>query len=294
MELKFLEKKWSVQLAQKFEPKRIKDGEWFSVSEKINGVRATYFDGKIYLRQGKEICGMEHILEAIKSANFENLVLDGELVCKNGDEVSDNENFRRTAGIVGSKIASKTKLEFMIFDILTPKEFENGESNKNYKLRMAELQGLKLEKPLKLVPILYSGTDQTKIGACLKSMISKDKEGVIINLDRTYKAKRNSGILKLKEFHTLDLKVKSVVEGTGKALGKAGSLVVDYHGSEVEVEVGTGFTDKQRKIFWQEKPIGRVIEVKYFTESENKKGGRSLQFPVFVGLCEVGKEVSYD
>jgi hypothetical protein len=40
--------------------------------------------------------------------------------------------------------------------------------------------------------------------------------------------------------------------------------------------------------------IGRVIEVKYKEESNDKKTGLfSLQFPIFVSLREVGKEVSY-
>jgi hypothetical protein len=37
-----------------------------------------------------------------------------------------------------------------------------------------------------------------------------------------------------------------------------------------------------------------VIEVSFFAESKNKKDGKlSLQFPAFVRLKEVGKEVSY-
>jgi DNA ligase-1 len=47
-------------------------------------------------------------------------------------------------------------------------------------------------------------------------------------------------------------------------------------------------------MFWQEKPIGKVVEMSYFAESRNKKYGKlSIQFPAFVRLREVGKEVSY-
>ncbi|MDR2073772.1 MAG: hypothetical protein LBP36_00115 [Oscillospiraceae bacterium] len=67
---------------------------------------------------------------------------------------------------------------------------------------------------------------------------------------------------------------------------------MDYKGNEIRV--GTGLTDEQHEMFWQEKPIGKVVEMSYFAESRNKKYGKlSIQFPAFVRLREVGKEVSY-
>jgi DNA ligase-1 len=294
MELNFLEKKWSVQLAQKFEPKRIKDGEWFSISEKLNGVRGTFYKGRIYSRQGKEICGLEHILEAIRAANLENLVLDGELIRENTSGIPDNENFRIGAGIIGSSASAKSDIKFVIFDLLPTEEFEIGESTASYRKRMAKLLNLKLSKlpkSLEIVPILYDGTDRTKINKHLEDMIIRGKEGLMLNKDEVYKRKRNFGIFKIKKFQTVDLKIKAIEAGVGKHAGKTGALTVDYKGTELRV--GMGFTDEQREMFWQEKPIGRVIEVSYFAESKNKKGGKSLQFPTFVRLREIGKEVSY-
>jgi hypothetical protein len=75
--------------------------------------------------------------------------------------------------------------------------------------------------------------------------------------------------LKIKKFQIVDLRIKKIGEGEGKCKGKAGALTVDYKGNELRV--GTGFTDEQREMFWQEKPIGRMIEVSYFAESKNKK-----------------------
>jgi hypothetical protein len=52
MKVKKLIQKWSVQLAHKFEPKRLKNNEWFCLTEKLNGMRGTFYKGKIYSRQG--------------------------------------------------------------------------------------------------------------------------------------------------------------------------------------------------------------------------------------------------
>ena len=49
--------------------------------------------------------------------------------------------------------------------------------------------------------------------------------------------------------------------------------------------------------FWKDKNnlIGRVIEVKYKEISKDKKTGlESLQFPIFVGIREKEKCISYD
>jgi DNA ligase-1 len=291
-EVKKLIQKWSVQLAHKFETKRLKNGEWFSLSEKLNGVRGTFYKGKIYSRQGKEIRGLDHILKAVKAANLENFVLDGELIRDNSENLPDNENFRIGVGIIGSNASKKPNINFVIFDLLATEEFESGESTATYRQRMAKLLSLDLEVPLKIVPILYEGTDQTRISELLETVTESGKEGLILNRDTAYQARRNFGVLKIKKFQTVDLKIKSIEEGEGKCAGKAGAITVDYKGNELRV--GTGFTDEQREMFWFEKPIGRVIEVSYFAESKNKKDGKlSLQFPAFVRLREFGKEVSY-
>ena len=120
-------------------------------------------------------------------------------------------------------------------------------------------------------------------------------EGIIINLDSPYECRRVKTLIKVKKFYTLDLKVIDAIEGDGRLKGTLGALVVDYKGNTVNV--GSGFSDAQRKEFWENKNdiIGRVIEVKYKEITKNKDTGlESLQFPVFVSLREQGKEVSYD
>ena len=43
---------WEVQLGSSYEKLKLKDDEWFSLSQKINGNRASYYQGKLISRQG--------------------------------------------------------------------------------------------------------------------------------------------------------------------------------------------------------------------------------------------------
>ena len=73
-------------------------------------------------------------------------------------------------------------------------------------------------------------------------------------------------------------------------------LIIHFDYKGFEVKVGSGFTDEDRKYFWnnQNELLGRVITVQYFEETTNKKDNSlSLRFPIYRELREEGKEVSY-
>ena len=294
---------WEVQQSYSIEKYTLKENEWFSLSEKLNGVRGTYFEGKMLSRQGKEITGLDHIANDIRNlfANADDWVFDGELVRKNTEGLSDNENFRIGTGLLGQDDADKSSMQFVIFDFLPKNEFTEGESVKTYKERLAALKELDKKihdsgmSAITTVKVLYTGTDVTKIDFYLDLMVKEDKEGLMLNRDSKYSCKRHNGILKIKRFYTVDLRVTAVEEGSGRNLGRLGAFVVDYKGNVLNV--GSGFSDQQREDFWlvRDELPGRVIEVKYKEESSDKKTGQfSLQFPIFVTLREEGKEVSYD
>jgi len=293
---------WEVQQSYNIEKSPIKENEWFSLSEKLNGVRGTFFGGKLFSRQGKELGGLTHITSDIAKLfdNADEWVLDGELVRKNIDGVTDNENFRIGTGLLGQDDADKSLMQFVIFDMLPKAEFEHGESELKYKERLSEL--IELDKKIKdlhlnslvTVDVLYTGTDAGKIDFYLDKMVDEDKEGLMLNRDSKYACKRHNGILKVKRFYTIDLKVTAVEEGSGRNAKRLGAFVVDYKGNTLNV--GSGMSDEQREDFWsrRDEMPGRVIEVKYKEESSDKKTGQfSLQFPIFVTLREEGKEESY-
>jgi len=291
-----------VQQANKLQDTKLKDGEWICLSEKLNGNRATYINGKIVSRQGREFSNVDHIikdLNRIRSLFDVNMVFDGEIIRKNVDGIPDNENFRIGTGLLNSDEEDKTALSFVIFDLLPYSEFKNGESKLTYQERMKTMcQVLEYIAKVGLehvdvVDFLYAGNDHSMVETCLAEMDAQGKEGCMLARDVTYKCKRHSGLLKVKTFYTMDLKIIGFEEGNGKNEGTLGSIVVDYKGNRVGVG---GFTDALRTEIWnnQDKYLGRIAEVKYKEITKDKSTGKeSLQFPTFVQFREIGKEVSY-
>lgn len=291
-------------MQQSFSIQKVKldPDEWFSLSQKLNGVRGTVIDGKILSRQGKEMQGLDHILGdlTLLPLKLRDTVFDGELIRKNTDNISDNENFRIGTGILGQEDGDKRSIQFVIFDVIPRDEFVIGESSLAYQERLKVLSTLKeliLDKRLENITVVetyYSGYDQTMINHFLEKMIDEGKEGLMLNRNTKYYRKRHNGILKVKRFYTVDLTIVGLDEGTGRLSGKLGAFRVMYKGNNLNV--GSGMTDVQRIDFWQHKDelVGRVIEVKYKEESFDKRTGmQSLQFPIFVTLREEGKEESY-
>ena len=86
-----------------------------------------------------------------------------------------------------------------------------------------------------------------------------------------------------------------IEKGSGRNKGRLGALVCNYKGNLVNV--GSGFSDEDRELFWKNKDeiIGRIIEVRYKEVTKDKKTElESLQFPSYLGVRENGKEESYN
>ena len=286
---------WEVQQAYPIEKYPIKPGTWFALSQKLNGIRATFYKGKLYARSGEVFEGLNHI-ENDLAAYTEGYVFDGELTLRDPGELSDNEAFRMAAGIINSEAGNKTAISFTVFDIIPIREFE-GEGTTGYYARqkLMDLFRVTIDSDhVRVLESLYQGTDQSMINKLLDRMVSEDKEGLVVNLDVPYQRKRHKGILKVKRFYTMDLPIIRCEEGSGRLSGTLGAFVVDYMGNEVSV--GSGFTDAQRDEFWgnRDELPGVLCEVKYKEVSSDKNtGAKSLQFPVFVGLRTDKTEPSF-
>ncbi len=288
---------WEVQQAYPIDDYPLKDGVWFSLTQKLNGVRATYYKGKLYARSGTPYEGLEHITDMLNVEN-DSYVFDGELTLLDKGGLSDNEAFRAAAGIINSDKPNKTQICYTIFDVVPREEFEKGESSSSYRERRKVLDLMAATLPqsdhVSILPVLYSGTDQSRIGELLEQMVEEDKEGLMVNLDVPYKRKRHNGILKVKRFYTMDLPIIGYEEGTGRLAGTLGSFVLEYKGNEVNV--GSGFSDAQRANYWRNRDnlTGVLCEVKYKEKSYDKStGAESLQFPVFVAIRNDKECVSY-
>ncbi len=290
---------WGVQQAFPIDKYPIEDGTEFWLTQKLNGARATFYNGQLVARSGLAYKGLEHIVQELEWAREAGFVFDGELTLKDKGSLSDNEAFRAATGIINSDDKDKTKICYTVFDVIPVQDFESNNPQIKYSQRRRVLNSIKNRiegesGSVKVLPVLYHGTDLSKIAPLLEQMVAEDKEGLMLNLDVPYRRTRHKGILKIKRFYTMDLPIIRCEEGTGRLAGMLGAFVLQYKGNEVKV--GSGFTDEQRVAFWQSREdiAGMLCEVKYKETSKDKNTGlESLQFPVFVQIRTDKTEVSY-
>ena len=292
---------FDIQLGTSIEKVKLSGNEKIFISRKLNGTRCAFVGDRCMTRQNKEYKGLDHIVEDLQKLVGKDTFVDGELLYKNKEGLSDSDPFQKGTGVAMSKDNDKSELKLVIFDMFPLDEFWSGKSKEPYSNRKKYLieLGEKITAlgtdNLEIVQMCYEGYDHSEIWKWLDYAERHDWEGVILNLDTPYECKRTKNLIKVKKFYTYDLEVIGVEEGTGRNKGTLGALVVKYKNNTVNV--GSGFTDEERSYYWnnQDKIIGRVIEVKYKEITTDKKTGlESLQFPVYVGLRENGKEVSYN
>jgi len=110
-----------------------------------------------------------------------------------------------------------------------------------------------------------------------EGIILKDGAGV-------WEDKRSKTQIKFKGELECDLKIVAVEEGKGKAVGMLGAIICESADGIVKVNVGSGFNDAQRKQYWKENLVDKIVAVKYNSRIKNKAGEESLFLPVFIEL----------
>lgn len=259
--------------------KRAKTADNACWSLKLDGVRVWAViqpngDIKYVSRNGKEYPNFSifdkelHALRKRLIAQYswkdsEVVILDGEVISKEKDFQKQMQNVRRLKG------ADSSKFEFHIFDhVLQHKDF--AQRYEVLRTCIYDFEFLNLVEHTSMESF-------DEVWFLLDAATSRGEEGLIVKTwSDGYEFKRTNAWCKLKKFYTEDLPVVGWEHGEGKYKDVLGVLIVNRNG--VEVKVGSGFSDKERKLFMTETPT--MIEVKY---QEVTKDG-SLRFPIFV--CE--------
>lgn len=275
-------------------------GKEFIITQKLDGNRilAIKQNDKVefYTRQGKPLEGLVELEEDFKSFP-NNMVLDGEILLENKNNLNSDELFRETMKECRKK-GTKHGLYFNAFDLVTLEGFGKGIDTTPCAQRKENLHNL-IETNnfthIVEVPILYKGRDLDKIDEYLQLAISRGQEGCMVNLcEAPYEGKRVKTQLKVKAMNEIDLRVVGVFEGEGEFKGTLGGvkIVLTHEGKQYDVAIGSGFSKKEREIFWEDSSliIGKIIRVQYFEISQNQCGGYSLRFPVFKGICDKNEE----
>ena len=222
---------------------------------------------------------------------FRGIVFDGEMLVADGDSYLD----RKTGnGIVNSVMQGKAsdvdadRIRFVLWDLIDYDDYFEGHSDKPYITRFEQLYGVSIEAPSKywsLVETKYP-TVFDEAQELYKQLRADGHEGAIIkDMNATWSGKRVNHQIKMKAEETLDLRVIDYVPGTGKYQGMLGSLICTDESGKLEVGVGSGFDDNERKTITRDSIIGKIIEVKYNEVIDKKDGGKlSLFLPIFVDI----------
>ena len=270
---------FEVSLAQKFSLKRIKDFQEVAIEPKLDGIRCFAIvennTALLFARSGKLITNFDNTI------GKELLILgdgcyDGELMGKDFIELM-RQAYRKDDVDVDSTYLA-------LFDYLPLDEWKSGKTiltccDRNEKLLDKLASSTANLSMLQPVERLYVEPDYKEIKEIHDEYVSMGYEGAMIKDPKApYKFGRGYEVMKMKEFHDVDLPIKGTLEGSGKHTGKLGSVVVCFNG--VDVQVGSGFSDSLREQIWNDKDnfTGRMIEVRY---QEVTPDG-SLRFPTFV------------
>lgn len=241
---------------------------------------------KAYSRNGVEIKGLDSFLQCLNLPKGK--IYDGELLPRNIDNISSKDQYKEISSIMRTKGEKpKDKITYHIFDII---DYEL-----SYMQRRNFIDSIENTEYQQICEVLYKGQISGAIFKLLDEVVESGQEGLMANdIDGMYESKRVKSILKFKKFNIVDLKCIGVEQGEKKYANTLGAIICEYKGNTVKV--GSGFTDSQRDYYWnnQDEIIGRVVEIQYFEETQDKQGNLSIRFPVYCGVRELGKEVSYD
>jgi len=291
-------KTFNVMLAKKFEEHQHKIKGDFVLSEKKDGNRVVVIKDnsivKSFTRQGKKYEGLEEIESDIVNLPIDNIVFDGELIAD--IQGSTIEIYAETTSKARSKGSNKTGLVFHIFDVLDLKEFQNGLSLSNCVARKARLSNIFETYNLphcKEVNSLYIGNDLDEVDKWMIHAGEQKWEGLMLNLDKPYVCKRNDCILKVKVFNDADVRCINIIEGTGKNIGKLGSITIqfEHEGKLYECNCGSGFSDEERETYYKQPEliVGMIVTIGYFEISKNANGDYGLRFPTWKSIIRHDK-----
>lgn len=283
---------FSVQLAQKYfeKPERL-EGKHFAITTKIDGGRiiAIKENGQVafYTRAGQLYEGLVDLEREMAERLPDNFVLDGEITLLDYQNYDSKHAYKQAMKITRAD-NEKHGVKMLVFDGMPLSDWKTQTSSLTYLQRRQMLDcmsGLSSNDLtyFELLPILYLGSDTSKVLELLESETARGQEGVMINVcDAYYDFTRTWNLMKVKKMNTLDLEVVGYEEGSGRLTGTLGALHVRYKNGNI-VKVGSGFSDELRALIWLEPSdfVGKIAEIQWFEETTNADGGISLRFPVF-------------
>ena len=266
------------------------------IEVKLDGVRVltvVYPDGRVdqFSRNGKELVNFEHIKEQFRrtvTGITEPVVFDGEVMSSSFQDLM-KQIHRKSNVNAGDAILH-------LFDFLTLEAFNAGKWDRPQCQRSMKLQAWKdlwrdetpnIEILDQELVDLDTVEGQQRFREINQAAIDGGYEGIMIkNTDAPYECKRTVSWLKLKPYIEVSLEITDVEEGTGRNVGRLGALVCSGSdiGKTISVNVGSGFSDADRDVFWANRHTlgGQIVEIRADAITMNQDGTYSLRFPRFL------------
>ncbi|MEM3040529.1 MAG: RNA ligase family protein [Nitrososphaerota archaeon] len=247
------------------------------VQIKIDGIRAQVINflgaARIVSRNGLPLYNVEHILKDVIDYLPIGFVYDGELYAG---------SFTSTSSIVKSKASrgDSTNVKFFVFDVIEISEWDTAQCSQIYRARYAQLRST-VKNTTYVIPLdAKLCMNEKEVLDVYNAALESGYEGIVIKQPNApYEFKRSRSWLKYKPINTIDCKIVGVAPGFGKYEHMLGSLIVKSPDGQI-CEVGSGFTDEDRKELWANPPIGEVCEIKFKERSSRGK----FREPVFVRM----------
>ena len=268
---------------------------------KCDGARfnAIVEDNKTILvaRSGKLIeIDNETLYEAFNqlcAAYEQSVVFDGELLVldANGQDLNrQTGNGLINKAIRGTLTANEAaSIRAVVWDVIPLLDHQAGIYSMPYETRLDVLKtsiiSLQVAYPelANYISIVPTTTAESfdEIQQIFDDYIDRGCEGLIIKKrDSIWENTRSKNQIKMKAEEDIEAEVIDWIPGTGKNTGLMGALVC--RSGDIEFNVGTGFTEQERKEFTADYIVGKIITVTYnqvITEKTSER--KSLFLPRF-------------
>lgn len=235
-----------------------------------------------------------------------------------GEIVSTTFNSLMTQARRKKNVAADDSI-YEVFDIIPVADFRRGYWNAPLHRRNALLS--KMSEVFDKMPNvnvlphvlvdLNTAEGKQRMHDYATEQVELGREGIMVKpVDAPYACTRSMNWMKWKPTITVDLKIIGAEEGRGKNAGSLGALICagEDSGKQIQVNVGSGYTEQFRAQMWADftgKPVswkkkekglvlhtleqpsginhtGKTVEILADAVSQNKNGTYSLRFPRFV------------
>jgi len=226
-------------------------------------------------------------------------VLDGELLVVDSagkplDRKTGNGILSKgVKGTMSDKEASMVRVT--LWDAIPFTGFQAGVYKTPYNERFMELmQNVDFLKGIStigyLVDIVWTKEVKTQLEAqkIFEKFLDEGQEGTILkSKTNIWEDKRSKEQIKFKGELECDLVVVGWEEGTGKNVGRLGALVCESSDGLIQVNVGSGYSDEQRKEYTKKYTNGKIVTVKYNARIKDRGDGvERLFLPTFIEMRE--------